>query len=493
MDKKKAIVIGSGIAGIATAIRLAKKGYSVKIFEKNAIPGGKMGELKMEGFRFDTGPSLFTLPELVGDLLENNNNKDVQRFKYSKIPVSCKYFWNDGAIFNAYQDLKDFSKEVYNVFGQNEKNILKYFAQNKELYELTKPVFIFNSFNKWRNYFKKTHLRLFIQLYKLNAHTSMHKQNHRTFKHPKLVQVFDRYATYNGSNPYKAPATLNMISHLEHNLGAFFPEKGMYSIIEALVNTARELGVEFSFNSPIQRIIFDGKIAKAVCINDELHEADLFICNVDVVHAYKNLLPQRIPSIQLKKQHSSSALIFYWGVKGIFSQLQLHNILFSDNYKEEFRHLFESKTISLDPTVYIFISSKHVKSDAPDGYENWFVMINAPENVGQDWGFLVKQARKAIIKKINEVLNIDIEKYILVERSANPITIEQATSSYHGSLYGLSSNTKFSAFLRHPNFKRKFPNLYFVGGSVHPGGGIPLCLASAIIVDKQISKHENIY
>ncbi|MEI7504033.1 MAG: hypothetical protein WCJ61_12195, partial [Paludibacter sp.] len=182
----------------------------------------------------------------------------------------------------------------------------------------------------------------------------------------------------------------------------------------------------------------------------------------------------------------SSALIFYWGINRQFLELELHNILFSNDYKTEFDKIFKEQTLTNDPTVYLFISSKMVKNDAPEGSENWFVMINAPANNGQDWESLISEARKSIISKINKTFKIDIEQHIVCEQIGSPLTIEKNTLSQDGALYGSSSNSIFAAFLRHPNWLKNIKNLYFVGGSVHPGGGIPLCLASAKIIDQEI-------
>ena len=196
---------------------------------------------------------------------------------------------------------------------------------------------------------------------------------------------------------------------------------------------------------------------------------------MDVYFTYQQLLkdesqPQKI----LKQERSSSALIFYWGLKKEFSQLGLHNIFFTEDYQQEFDHIFKSKTIYQDPTVYINISAKLQKADAPAGCENWFTMINVPNNVGQDWEVFKQQARENIIKKLNRNLGIDLENLIEAEEVLDPVLIESKTSSYRGSLYGTSSNNQFAAFLRHANFSKKIKDLYFVGGSVHPGGGIPL-------------------
>jgi phytoene dehydrogenase-like protein len=194
------------------------------------------------------------------------------------------------------------------------------------------------------------------------------------------------------------------------------------------------------------------------------------------------LLPQiELPKKTLGQERSSSAIIFYWGVKSTFPELDLHNIFFSNCYEEEFASIFDKKTMFDDPTIYINISSKLAKNDAPPGTENWFVMVNAPANIGQNWDDLIQVTKRNIIAKINKNLSITLENLIENEQILDPRTIESSTSSYQGSLYGTSSNSKFAAFLRHPNFKKNIKGLYFVGGSVHPGGGIPLCLLSAKI------------
>jgi phytoene dehydrogenase-like protein len=210
---------------------------------------------------------------------------------------------------------------------------------------------------------------------------------------------------------------------------------------------------------------------------------------MDIYPTYKKLLATaKQPKKILTQEKSSSALIFYWGIGKQFPELDLHNIFFSNNYQEEFKHIFEHKTIYSDPTIYINITSKCKPDDAPLGCENWFVMINTPNNQGQNWDELINEARKNIITKLNRLLKTDIEKHIVSENILDPRSIENKTSSHLGALYGNASNNRFAAFLRHKNFSSDIKGLYFCGGSVHPGGGIPLCLNSAKIVSKLINQ-----
>jgi phytoene desaturase len=317
----------------------------------------------------------------------------------------------------------------------------------------------------------------------------MHKANQGFFKDKRVVQFFDRYATYNGSNPYAAPATLNVIPHLEQHFGAYFSEGGMYSITSCLVVLAESLGVKFHYNNPVAEIVLDGHKVKGIRANNGIIEGDIVVSNMDIWFTYHKLLsihPQLHPQKILSQERSSSALIFYWGIRAEFKELDLHNIFFSADYEAEFDHIWKEKNIYHDPTIYLNISSKYKPDDAPEGCENWFVMINVPANIGQDWDALIVEAKKNILNKLSRLLVKDVGALIVNENILDPRSIESRTSSYQGSLYGTSSNSQFAAFLRHANKSSKIKGLYFCGGSVHPGGGIPLCLLSAKIASSLI-------
>ncbi|MDD2279489.1 MAG: phytoene desaturase family protein [Bacteroidales bacterium] len=482
----RAAVIGSGVGGMAIAIRMAVKGYKVTVFEQSSRVGGKLNELRMNGFRFDTGPSLFTMPDLVDELFGIAGNEGTDLFSYQKLENVTRYFYPDGKVLNSWADPNRFAQEAETILGEPAVNIQKYLSECSDLYRLTSKMFIFSPFPTWEGFKSKEAQELGKNIKKLKAFETMHKVNSRSFSKAQTVQLFNRFATYNGSNPYKAPGTLTIIPHLEHNVGAYFPERGMYSIAEAMQELAIKLGVKFELNCLVQRIDYKNNKVIGIMANGASEPFDIVVNNTDIFNAYPKLMPEHKLSWFYKRQKpSSSALIFYWGVKGEYSSLDLHNILFSADYPGEFK-ILEGKGISTDPTVYIFISSKMVKQDAPKGHENWFVMVNAPADSGQDWDEITKTTRTNILKKIKKETGIDIEPSLVCEDILTPPLIEHKTGSYRGALYGISSNNKFAAFSRHPNRSKNIDGLYFTGGSVHPGGGIPLCLASAKIVDNYI-------
>ncbi|MEQ9299897.1 MAG: 1-hydroxycarotenoid 3,4-desaturase CrtD [Cyclobacteriaceae bacterium] len=484
---KKAVIIGSGIGGLGAAVRLAVKGYDVQVLEANAYPGGKLSEINIDGYRFDAGPSLFTLPELVDELFVLAGKRSSDYFKYQKLDINCHYFYEDGLQLHAFADRERLLDEFDTKTADDRATIAAALDKSQELYEILAELFMYRSMHHWSTFLNKKAFQAYSKLHRLDFFRTMNKANETRFKDPRVTQLFNRYATYNGSDPYQTPATLNIIPHLEFNIGAFFPDKGMHDITMSIYGLAKELGVNFLFNHPVEKIILESKKAVGVvCLGQQIM-GDLVVSNMDIVNTYRKLMTDiDPPELLLKQPKSSSALIFYWGIQGQFEQLGLHNIFFSKDYQKEFRHIFKEGNITDDPTVYVNITSKYKSDDAPKGCENWFTMINVPNNQGQDWEVLIDNARSNIIKKLSRIIGRDIGELITCEEILDPRTIESKTSSSLGALYGNSSNNKYAAFLRHANFSRKYKNLYFCGGSVHPGGGIPLSLLSARIMAEEL-------
>jgi len=488
MSHKKAIIVGSGIGGMAVAIRLAVQGHTVEVYEKNNYPGGKIAAFEKDGFHFDAGPSLFTQPQNIEELFELAGESIADYFAYKTVDIACKYFYANGKIINAYRNASLYTKELKEQLNEQPEVLMGYLKQSEKLYENVGGIFLNHSLHKRKTWLNKRVIKALATVKYPHLFKSLHQYNKTKFTSPEAIQIFNRYATYNGSNPYKAPGLLSLVPHLEQTQGTFYPKGGMVNISNALYLLAKAKGVQFHFDSPVEKIINHQGRVRGVVVNKENITADLVVSNADAYFTYKNLLNNDHKAKRiLNQERSSSAIIFYWGIKKEFPALELHNIFFSSDYKNEFDCIFNKKLLSADPTIYINITSKMETGQAPAGKENWFVMVNAPANIGQNWDIMKQQLRSAVIKKLSTQLGEDIELLIETEHTLDPLMIEEQTASYMGSLYGTSSNSKLAAFLRHPNFTGIIKGLYFCGGSVHPGGGIPLCLKSAKIVTELIA------
>ena len=479
----KVVIIGSGIAGLAASVRLAVAGHQVSIYETNGFVGGKLSSFKIGDYRFDTGPSLFTMPHFITELFELAGEQAEDHFQYTKKNIGCKYFWKDGTILNAYADQAAYLTEVENQLGVPAARLKTYLDRAQLKYKLTAPLFLEQSLHKWRGLLRKETWECIKHLSLFEIGQSLHQVNQKQLEESHLVQLYDRFATYNGSNPFQTPGIMTLVQHLEQHYGTFAPKKGMVSISESIAELAKRCGVSIHLKKTVNEILVRQNKAIGIQTGTETVDADLVVSNMDVVPTYRHLLPrQKAPERILKEDRSSSAIIFYWGVKSTFPNLELHNIFFSEDYKAEFEAIFKNQTVPLDPTIYVNITSRDVAGDAPKGCENWFVMINTPCDSGQDWESMVDQLREAILEHLQFILKKDLNSLIEEEYVMTPPMIAKRTGSHQGALYGSSSNCTMSAFLRHANFSRHIKNLFFCGGSVHPGGGIPLCLLSAKIV-----------
>ena len=486
---KKCIVIGAGIAGIATSVRLAKKGYAVEVYESNEYPGGKLSAFSSKGYRFDAGPSLFTMPQYVDALFTLCEEDPRAYFNYHKKEIGCEYFWQDGTRLTAYSDQDRFLQEVEQKLNVAPKVVKNYLSRAKEKFDLTAELFLESSLHRWGTFLTLSTIKALARLPLFELNKSLAEVNTTQLKEPHLVQFYNRFATYNGSSPYQTPGIMTLVQHLESEYGTFVPEGGMEQISQSLYQLAIRQGVKFHFGQKVSEIMHTKNRVTSVVVNQQKISADIIVSNMDIFPTYRQLLPKaKAPERILAQERSSSAVIFYWGIQKQFSSLDLHNIFFSVDYKAEFEAIFKKHQLYDDPTIYINITAKDVPSDAPQGCENWFVMINTPADYGQDWDNDLQLLKEKVLNKLEKQLATEIRSHIVTEEILTPPMIQAKTQSHLGALYGASSNESMAAFWRHPNFSREFKNLYFCGGSVHPGGGIPLCLLSAKIVSDQLAE-----
>jgi phytoene desaturase len=245
---KKVIIIGSGAAGLSSAIRLRAAGFDVEVFESNAYPGGKLSQFELSGYRFDAGPSLFTMPHFLEELFADSDADLRDYFTFIRKEIVCKYYFEDGTRFTAFADKERYAEEASNVFRVTKEEVKQYFMQSAMKYEVTESLFLKKSLHKLSTYLSKETVRGVMMAHRLGLMNTLHAENKKSFKDERLVQLMNRYATYNGSSPYRTPGIMSMIPHLEQHYGTFFPKGGMISITNAMFQRAQEMGVVFHFN-----------------------------------------------------------------------------------------------------------------------------------------------------------------------------------------------------------------------------------------------------
>ncbi|MDA7803036.1 phytoene desaturase family protein [Crocinitomix sp.] len=489
--KKNAIIIGAGLGGLAASIRLNAMGYEVTVLEKNDTFGGKLRDFEWNGYRWDNGPSLFTLPNQVDELfaLAGKNPKDY--FDYHTMDHSCHYYFQDGTNFLIKSDEEQRNKDLVEHFNSADGNAaIEYITESSKTYEAIGDLFIDHPKYTLKNVFDRALLKQYPKFLSRKLTGSLHQLNERKFTSDNLVRIFDRYATYNGSNPYKMSGLYSMVTHLEMNDGTYFPKKGMRSIVQSIYQLANDIGVKFIFNQSSIKATKKDTGGYVVNTDQDNFEATILISAIDVVNFYDNVLEdKKLAAKYAAKERSASALVFYWAVEKVIPEVKLHNIYFGEDYQEEFTNMFDRKKVTNKPTVYLHVSSTVNPEDAPENGQNWFVMINLTAGM-QVTDEERDQLRKHVYSVIKDKYDIDISPYIKHEEYWESADIESITGAYKGALYGASSNSKLAALTRHGNSSKKYKDLYFCGGTVHPGGGIPLVLKSAKIVGELIRKSD---
>ena len=479
---KNIIIIGAGLGGLSAACRLAKEGFAVTILEKNATIGGKVNFVEAGGYKFDTGASLLTMRHVLEELFEFCGVKIEDYLEIVPLEPICRYFWSDGTRFDASQNTEATEREIKRIAPADVEGFRKYLADSRQKYEVAERTFLAKSLNDLPSLLTPRYLP---DLLKISTLKTLDQHNAAFFRSPKLRQLFNRFATYNGSSPFRTPATFALIPYVEFGLGAWYVRGGMYEIPRALERLAIELGVRIFTESEVEEIVVENKQAVGVRVAGESIGADFVVSNMDAVETYRSLLP--IKKFQ-NREPSCSGFVLLLGTRRRFETLAHHNIFFSDDYRAEFDALFKEKRPALAPTIYICATSRSDDSQAPAGHENLFVLVNAPYTSGRtDWEKEKLPYRDLIIRKLEDFGLKDLESAIDFERIITPADFETKYRTNRGSIYGISSNGIFSAFMRVPNRSREIENLYFTGGATHPGGGIPLVLLSGKMVAEMIS------
>jgi len=475
---KKVLVIGAGLGGLAAAVRLARNGFAVEVWEKNAGPGGKAKELRLDGFRWDTGPSLLTMPYVLRELFAAANERMEDHLDLVRLESACRYFWTDGTVFD--ENAAFWSQPETARFLEYARGI---YELSGEAYLTRPPGDFWRAFTP-RNWPKLRHLG------KVATTRSLAREVERRFTDPHLRQIFLRFATYNGSSPYLTPATFNIIPYVEAEFGAWYVRGGMARIAQELAALAERNDVAFRYNTTATG--WNGR--EATAHDGSRTRADSLVCNGDALSAWNGFLsPLSSPARRekmLQPPLSNSGFILFLGVRGRDSRLGHHNIFFSDDYPQEFAEIHEEKISPREPTIYISASSRTDPDHAPEGHDNYFILVNAPardprrpwsEAEGRDY-------RDLVVKRLGRFGFDDLAERIVTERIFTPTDFASRDLAHHGALYGWASHSIRASLFRPPLRAPGHSNLFFTGGTTHPGGGIPLVLLSGRMVAELIQR-----
>ena len=475
------LIVGAGIGGLSAAIRLASAGQQVLVLEQNERVGGKMSEIYADGFRWDTGPSVITMRHVFEDLFASAGRRMDDYLTLRPVDPLTRYFYPDGTVFDAVADRERMAANLRQI--ADERDVRGYFAYldyARRIHDVTGAAFIYND-PPTLGRLARTPLR---DMPAVDPLRTMDGAIRSFVRSPKLRQLLGRFATYVGASPFLAPATLNVIAHVELSDGVWYPQDGVYSIAAAFERLARELGVEIRTGCRVERIETQrGTVTDVVLEGGERIAARAVIANVDVATVYEKLLPregvnrQRVERLT-NAEPSCSGFILLLGVEGESPALAHHNIFFSSDYRREFGDIFRRGVPPDEPTIYAAITSKTDPDHAPPGCENWFVLVNAPAlDARFDWSANADAYRDRVLDRLAG-FGFDLRGRIRVERRLTPADLERLTGARRGALYGASSNDRFNALRRPHNRARDVRGLYFAGGTAHPGGGVPMVTLS---------------
>ena len=485
-----ALVIGAGIGGIAAAARLARSGYQVTIVEKNDTPGGRCNQYTRDGHRFDVGPTLFLMPEVFAETFAALGTRMQDHLDLRRIDPTYAVRFDDGTELSLTSDMNAMDNQLEAIERGSFRGLMRYLAEGHLHYHLSLERFVGRNFYSYLDYFSLKNLPL---LFKLKALVKHYNNIGNYFRDPRLKAAFTFQNMYLGLSPYDAPATFSLLQYTEMAGGVWFPMGGLYRVIEVLASIAEKQGVRFMYNAPVKQIELEGKRAMGVIMQDGSRlAADVVIANADLPYVYRELLPDQPEADRLEKlKYTCSAIMFYWGVDKVYPQINTHNVFLSGDYRASFDRIFQDHTLPDAPSFYVHAPTRVDSTAAPAGQDTLFVLVpvgHLDDKSPQDWEALKAHARKAVLSRLAQVGAPDLEKHIKFEVSYTPRDWLTMYNLAKGSAFGLSHNFTQVGYLRPRNRHAHYRNLYFVGGSTHPGTGLPIVLLSARLTTDRILK-----
>jgi len=488
MEASTALVIGAGIGGIATAARLAQHGYRVTVVEKNEQAGGRCGHMVKDGHYFDTGPTLFLIPELYAQTFTDLGERIEEHLELRRVDPTYHIHFQDGSNLALTSNLNAMQTQLEAIEPGSFGGYLRYLHEGHTHYKLSLPNLVGRDFRNLPEFLSPKNLLLFLKLKALVKH---YNNIGRYFNDPRLKIAFTFQDMYVGLSPYDAPAIYSLLQYTELADGVWLPMGGMYRLIEALTSIAEKWGVQFLYNTPVEQINVTGKQATGITLADGRQmQADIVVANADLPYVYRHLLPDDGPVKRLeRKKYTCSTLMFYWGVDKQYPQLGTHNLFMADDYRQSFTRIVKDCTLPDDPSVYVHTPVRIDPSMAPTGHDSLVVVVpvgHIDDDANQNWNSIQQRARQTVFERLAEIGISDLDQHIKFEASYTPHDWQNHYNLVKGSTHGLSHNLMQMGYLRPRNRHRRYRNLYFVGASNHPGTGLPTVLVSARLVTERI-------
>jgi phytoene desaturase len=477
---KKIIIVGAGVGGLATASRLAKDGYAVEVYEKLSCCGGRNNIIADRGFKFDTGPSFVLMPDFFAEVFSYCGQKLKDYLDLRVLDVSYKIFYADGETLSIYRDSQRTKEELERIEKGASKQFDKFIRETARIYDIVKPLLY-----KCVTYKSLTNPYYWSLAAKIRAFQSYWQLAGKYFKSEKLCYAFTFEAMFMGVSPYQAPAFYSVISYADHVQKIAHPMGGMYQIPLALEELAKKFGARIYYDSEIENI--EQKFGQIILRQGSRQiKADYAVANADYAYAQTDLLKRRIPSFK----YSCSTYLIYLGLNKKLSNLMHHNLFFSKDLNKNLDEIFQAKINPQDPSFYVHVPTVTDPSLAPAGKDIMYLLVPVPnlENSRDTLEEHKLRLRRLIFDKINKVCGCNLEELIEVEHHFYPEDFIGRYNIKFGATFGLAHNLTQSAFFRPANFDAKIKNLYYVGASTQPGGGLPVVIASSRIVADLINR-----
>ncbi len=481
MKSPSVIVVGAGIGGIAAAAHLARRGARVTVFEKNSGPGGRCNRFTRDGHHFDTGPTLFVMPLLYETEFAALGVSMREVLELQRVDPTYHLVFDDGSRLALTSDMKAMQEQLEAIEPGSFQGLLRYLEEGRRHYHLAMERLVNRDFRTASEFFTFDNLPLLFSLKPLVQH---YRNMSAYFDEPRLKAAFTFQDVYMGLSPFEAPATFSMMPYTELAHGVWYPRGGMYRVVEALMAIAREAGVEFEFNTAVERIEVNGTRARGVALADgRLMEADVVLANADLPYVYQQLLPEDSLADQLaRKRFSCSVISFFWGVDKPYDSLEPHTLFLADNYRENFDQIIHDLALPKNPSLYLHAPARLDPTMAPAGQDTLIAIVpvgHLSENGGQDWKAIRDQARQEVFCRLATLGITDLEAHLKFEVNYTPLSWRKRYNLMKGATHGLCHNLTQLGYFRPRNRHPHYHNLYFVGASTHPGTGMPTAFVSA--------------